>query len=456
MNRRNSTTFDRRPSDRFYRHLHWTCMVLIAVVLLYALLVSRWLPLPRPVGFRCVVFILLSFNALWWSIADRRIARFVQSPRFALGLRLAVAAFAIAMNVPLFQAVYMGHIPPMAISPTWYTSAATLWQIMLPILLPAVAAIRLLGLGVVTLARRSGVRLRPAIITEADTFDPTRRAVLKTAFASVPVALLAGGVAWGRWQEGGFQINRHAVPAPWLPDRLRGLTITHISDLHVGRLYRPHMLPHLIDQANALNSDLVVVTGDIVDNSNEMLPPALDALKRLTHRHGIFLCIGNHDEFDDRGNFIRYTRKHFPLLINERRILEIGGERLTLAGVDYDDNPQPTRRRHGDIANVARTLDGYDARSDGPLIALAHHPHTWDALAPQGVPLTLSGHTHGGQIMFTPPNVRPDLGVGRILFHYISGFYRTEKTALFVNRGVGNWFPLRINAPAEIVQLQLV
>ena len=75
---------------------------------------------------------------------------------------------------------------------------------------------------------------------------------------------------------------------------------------------------------------------------------------------------------------------------------------------------------------------------------------------PRGVLLTLSGHTHGGQIMFPPPNPRPDLDVGRLLFHYISGFHRTEETALFVNRGVGNWFPLRINAPAAIAQLQWV
>ncbi len=446
----------RRPSDRFYGRLHWALMSVIALVLLYGFFVSRWLILPRPAGFRLVVLVLLCFNVLWWSIADRRIARHVRSPRLALGLRLAVAAVVVALNLPLFQASIWGFIPPMTFTPTWYASAATLWQIALPVALPIVAAIRLMVLGVIALARRFVVHRRPSATAEALAFDPSRRAVLKTAVAYAPIALLAGGTAWGRWQEGTFQVNRHTVPAPWLPDRLRGLTITHISDLHVGRLYRPHMLPHLVEQANALNGDIVVVTGDIVDNSNEMLPPALDALQQLTHRHGLFVTIGNHDEIDNRDEFVRGVAGRFPLLINERRTLDIGGERLTFAGVDYAESPQPTRRHRGDIVNVSQTLKGYHAPSDGPVIALAHHPHTWDCLAPFEVPLTLSGHTHGGQIMLTPPNMRPDIGAGRLLFHYISGFYRTEASTLFVNRGVGNWFPLRINAPAEIVQIQLV
>ena len=90
------------------------------------------------------------------------------------------------------------------------------------------------------------------------------------------------------------------------------------------------------------------------------------------------------------------------------------------------------------------------------MIALAHHPHTWDCLADAVIPLTLSGHTHGGQIMLTPAGDPREIGVGQILFRYNRGFYRRNGTTLFVNSGVGNWFPLRFNAPAEIVQIQLV
>ena len=430
-------------------------MAIIAAILLNGLLISRWWPMPRPIGFRVFVFMLLTFIVLWWSIADRRIARHIGSARLARWLRLGIVGFCAAINFPIFYGLVVGSVPPLVSNPTWYTAAVTLWHVALPMALPLVAALRLAALGTRALARRTFPKPTTALVNEDEVFDPTRRALLKTAFASVPVAMLAGGTAWGRWQIGGFAVHRRTLPAPWLPDRLKGLTITHVSDLHVGRLYRPDMLTYLVEQVNALKSDIVVVTGDVVDNSNQMLPPAVDALAQFDSRHGTYLCMGNHDEFDDRVEFIRAVRERLPLLINERRTLEIGGERLTLAGVDYANEPEPTRRRAGDIANVAETLDGFDAQANGPLIALAHHPHTWDVLQLHGVPLTLSGHTHGGQIMMTPPG-GVDLGLGRALFRYIRGFYRAGDSTLFVNSGVGNWFPIRINAPAEIVQIQLV
>ena len=134
-----------------------------------------------------------------------------------------------------------------------------------------------------------------------------------------------------------------------------------------------------------------------------------------------------------------------------------GGEKITIAGLDFAGSDEPTgRRRRGNLANAQKTFEGFDESTHGPVIALAHHPHTWDVLARMGVPLTLSGHTHGGQLMLTSPGERPDIGIGRILFRYTRGFYHNGPSSLFVNSGVGNWFPLRIHAPAEVVQIRLV
>jgi predicted MPP superfamily phosphohydrolase len=88
-------------------------------------------------------------------------------------------------------------------------------------------------------------------------------------------------------------------------------------------------------------------------------------------------------------------------------------------------------------------------RPDAFRILLAHHPHAFDPAADMGIPLTLSGHTHGGQIMLTP-----NWGAGRV-FKYWSGLYEKDRAKLVVSNGVGNWFPLRIGAPAEIVHLTL-
>jgi predicted MPP superfamily phosphohydrolase len=89
-------------------------------------------------------------------------------------------------------------------------------------------------------------------------------------------------------------------------------------------------------------------------------------------------------------------------------------------------------------------------RADAFPILLAHHPHAFDPAAAAGIPLTLAGHTHGGQLMLTDT-----LGFGPAMFRYWSGEYRKGDNALVVSNGVGNWFPLRINAPAEIIHLTL-
>jgi predicted MPP superfamily phosphohydrolase len=81
---------------------------------------------------------------------------------------------------------------------------------------------------------------------------------------------------------------------------------------------------------------------------------------------------------------------------------------------------------------------------------LAHHPHTWDPAVAHGIPLVLAGHTHGGQVMLTN-----SLGAGPLRFNYWSGVYEREGSTLLVSNGVGNWFPLRVNAPAEINHITL-
>ncbi len=436
-------------------------MGLIAAIILYGLVVARFLPPTRGVGFRLVIVIILCFNLLWWSVADRRFARYVRVEGQARVLRGVVLVFTVAMNLPMALTLVLGRLPWfLNHDPAWYATAFTLWHLGLVVLMPIVALLRLCGLAVMRLA---GCRLEKPTASSAEPAAGgrsadllTRRAVLKTAFAYAPLAGLAGLTTAAYAQQNRFEVNRRRLAAPWLPDGLRGLTITHLSDLHLGRHFRPYMLGPVVEAANSLNSDLVVVTGDVVDVSNDFLPDAIDALQQIHHRHGLFLCLGNHDEIDSRPDYIAAMKRHFPLLINERRTLTIGGHRLTIGGIDYASDEQPRGRRAGYLADIAAMLDGYSPRRDGPLIALSHHPHAFDLLASAGVPLTLAGHTHGGQLMLSAPDRRPDVGVGRMLFRYLRGFYTIGDRTLFVNRGIGNWFPLRWNAAAEVVQIQLV
>jgi predicted MPP superfamily phosphohydrolase len=105
--------------------------------------------------------------------------------------------------------------------------------------------------------------------------------------------------------------------------------------------------------------------------------------------------------------------------------------------------------QHGDEAIAASWRElGAQRVGNAFAILLAHHPHAFDYAT--DVPLTLAGHTHGGQLMLTE-----NMGFGPAMFRYWSGMYRKENRTLVVSNGVGNWFPLRARAPAEIVHLTL-
>lgn len=472
-----SNPIARRPSDRTYAALGYALMAIIAGILLYL----RSVPVDRAIGFRLVVSMLLVVNLLYWRLADRRLNRYIRHLGFSSLTRVALALFIVVINIPVADMVLRGRMPGYLVTwPGFYAAAVVLWHICLVVLLSVLSATRLLIVLAHRATRWTRRRLQPTSAgnnptkpinpfhkvddrsdaannnAPCESTDLGRRRFLQTACVSLPAIALPAATIAAVDQENDLLVRRVRLPVPWLPDRLRGLTITHVSDLHVGRHYRPHMLPKLVDTVGELDSDLVLVTGDIVDVSNDMLPPAIKALKQMPVRYGMYHCIGNHDQIDNRAEWVAAMREHFDLLIDQRRSIEIGGERLTIAGLDYthDDVARPGRPSHATHAQLA--LQGHDPDRDGPVICLAHHPHAFDALRQRGVPLTLSGHTHGGQLMLTPPGSALELGAGNLLFRYIRGVYERKDATLFVNAGVGNWFPLRINAPAEVVQIQLV
>jgi predicted MPP superfamily phosphohydrolase len=134
------------------------------------------------------------------------------------------------------------------------------------------------------------------------------------------------------------------------------------------------------------------------------------------------------------------------LVVDDVMPVTIRGHRVDLLGLDWGS---PSMPRAAAIEPHMRDLLGRHLGGGGFPILLAHHPHAFDMAIAAGLPLTLSGHTHGGQIMLTP-----HFGCGCV-YKYYSGLYRKKNSQLVVSNGVGNWFPLRINAPAEIIHLTL-
>ena len=175
---------------------------------------------------------------------------------------------------------------------------------------------------------------------------------------------------------------------------------------------------------------------------------------------------GNHDVMHGAFWFEKeYKNAGWPLLLDENKVFKLPG-RVTpvqMLGISWGElrlgseigqwgKAGKLMHRHPTDEAMAASIQRVAAqRIDGAFpILLAHHPHALDPAAEAGLPLVLSGHTHGGQIMLTK-----NIGAGPLRFKYWAGEYEKGGTKLFVNNGVGNWFPLRVNAPSEIVKLVL-
>jgi len=240
-----------------------------------------------------------------------------------------------------------------------------------------------------------------------------------------------------------FRVRPIAIRVPGLPAALDGLTITHVSDTHVGKFTRGRVLEDLAAEVNWLKSDLVLMTGDLIDHSIADLPEALDMIERFNPGHGLFNIEGNHDLFDGAEAFARgHAERGVPLLRDAIAPLRVKGHPVEILGLAWS-------RRDESIRSQVTHLAGRADPEAFPIL-LAHHPHAFDAAAGHGVPLTLAGHTHGGQLMLTP-----EVGPGPMMYRYWSGLYQHSGASLVVSNGAGNWFPLRTAAPAEIVRITL-
>ncbi|MDR1686374.1 MAG: metallophosphoesterase [Desulfovibrio sp.] len=233
---------------------------------------------------------------------------------------------------------------------------------------------------------------------------------------------------------------------PGLPAELDGLRIAHVSDLHIGPLLLRPWTEAVVDAVNALKPDLVVLTGDIVDGLPAQRAESVAPLRQLRARCGVFACAGNHEYYSDFRAWMRaFSSLGTDMLLNEGRVLNIGGRQLYLAGVT-------------DIAAARFSLPQPDcaaAAGGAPQTAvrvlLAHRPITAAAAAAAGFDLQLSGHTHGGQI----------LGLQRIVAEfnagYLYGWYAIRGMRLYVSSGAGLWngFPVRLGVPSEIAHITL-
>ena len=398
-----------------------------------------------------ILLTLVLGDLLWWWRADRALRKMPRAKPWRVVLGVFMASQAIGLVLVLLSRRFDLHFDALLTSP-WLTFIY-IWHCLLlfPMLLLWIpySVAKWIVAGVRMLIRLRGARHpHPA----ADSRHLTRREFAHLLATAAPALTTLGAAIIALWQIERFRIRRLTVMLPDLPPALDGITIAHLTDLHVGQFTRGAVLDRIVAATNDLRADLVLFTGDLINFALSDLDAALAVASRLRGSHGVFLCEGNHDLFEDAAMFRTRTRAAgLRLLVNESASVTIRGAAVQLLGLRWgarDSHPHDAASR-GDLAIAGSMQELLAQRQPEAFsILLAHHPHAFDYAT--GIPLTIAGHTHGGQLMATPT-----LGFGPILYRYWSGLYRDKARALIVSNGTGNWFPLRTRAPAEIIHITL-
>ena len=246
-------------------------------------------------------------------------------------------------------------------------------------------------------------------------------------------------------------VVRVDVPITGLPMALQGFAIAQISDVHVGPTIKRGYLQSIVSAVNALQVDLVAVTGDLVDGTVTELAHHVAPLAGLTSTHGTYFVTGNHEYYSGAQAWIvELQRLGIRVLVNEHVVLlhgEAQGQKaLLLAGVaDYSAGHFDASHRSDPHAAMAGAPSTAAVR-----LLLAHQPRSALEAARAGFDLQLSGHTHGGQ--FWPWNF-----FVRFQQPFTAGLHRLQNLWIYTSRGTGYWGPpKRFGAPSEITHLRLV
>lgn len=274
--------------------------------------------------------------------------------------------------------------------------------------------------------------------------DTGRREFLTRIAVISPPLALAALTGQSIYTEDDLILTRRDLPIANLPPALEGMTIAHVTDPHLGSFITDRKVQKIIDFTNNLDADLVLQTGDLINSSLSDLPDGIEMVRKLRGRCGVYCCQGNHDVMVDRDQFEADTvRAGINMMLDETRVITVRGQPLRLIAPRWTGYADPLINW-----SIRRLITA--PVDDMFTILTTHHPHGFDTAAALNIPLTLGGHTHGGQIALSH-----NIGVGPMMYRYWSGAYQKGNSTCHVSNGTGNWFPLRINVPCEVVHLTL-
>ncbi|MFI5171236.1 MAG: metallophosphoesterase [Chitinophagales bacterium] len=300
--------------------------------------------------------------------------------------------------------------------------------------------------------------------TDARVFVGRRRFIAQSILliGAIPFSGFLFGIFKGRYN---FTVHRQPIYFDDLPPAFDGVTITQLSDLHIGSWdkFSKEKLEYMVELVRSLNSDILFFTGDIVNSRWDEMDGWYDTFNKFSAPLGIYSILGNHDygdyvkwktDADKEDNLNKVKNIHpqlgFKLLLNENLVIEKGGEKIHLIGVEnWGSGHFP---KFGDLTKASAGVP-----DDAFKILLSHDPSHWEAKVleekypPQ---LTLSGHTHGFQMGIETPAFK--FSPSQFLYPQWAGLYQKEKHFIYVNRGLGTvGYPGRIGIWPEITQIIL-
>ncbi len=254
------------------------------------------------------------------------------------------------------------------------------------------------------------------------------------------LVLIAAG--YGLLEARDIKVTRIDLPLRRLPPELDGLTLVQVSDIHYGLIAENGRLYTIVNQINELHPDVVVMTGDLVDEGVSHMEQMAEPLTHLKSRLGVFAVTGNHEYYAGVNRIVAIMQQAgIRVLRNEKAVLPGG---LQLVGID---DPLGCLRAGAPVPDYNKIISTVNA--DQPSILLYHQPQNFEKAAAHGIGLQLSGHTHGAQIV----PIRP---IARMIYPRLRGLFCAEESFLYVSRGAGTGGPpMRLGSPPEIVLIHL-
>ncbi|HET7790952.1 MAG TPA: metallophosphoesterase [Gemmatimonadales bacterium] len=382
---------------------------------------------------------VLLFLYLRERLPDPARPRLARAVRWGLALVFVVFNFQwllIARRIVTGSAASIGAVPLLA---PWIAFQLLGWVFLGLVSLYVLAK----GIRAAVPALRALLRRgEPRVPTAPETPLSRRRFLARAtyAYAAAGAALSAYGIASAYQLP---EVTRRALFFPELPPGLDGLTILHLSDLHAGLHMEEDKMQEVAALANRLKPELILQTGDMIDYDPRYIPRFVRAFRDLSAPLGVVTVFGNHDYYTGETLVARGVRDAGEVFIKDGvHVVSRGGAELALLGID-----DPHNWRTDDPQTEA--VDASLSAAPGNLfrILLAHRPGAFDTARVRGIPLTLAGHIHGGQIYL------PVVGIsaGSLITKYVMGHFVRNGSQLYVSRGIGVvGVPIRIFCPPEI------